>query len=684
MSNPLLSAATHRLHPVVEGGPITGQQAGVGAADLPAGTPAAGLPVLLTLESGGSGVTAELRLVPLAEVPAGVVALGEERAAALGLEASPVGQTWRIDRPPVVPLRRIRLEMPTESPLDAAVRELADAGLAGRLLWLPAEPDHELWLEVSGLPYRVQLADADGQRGVLGEITAQTEVELFASGARNGVDIVVLADCSGSMSVDDIPGLREEGGGGFLSVFRRPAAAPRQQRMEALRSALQYLLEMRLQLSGRVSRIALVQFTHSTHQVFPRGGGMAELDAGSAGTTAAEFRQAVALLRPVNAGTDIGNALHDAANLLYHHGKPGNEKLVVLVSDGAHWAPKGDQGLGEVVRAAEEPVSLMEHLHRDMGVRLHAIGISTPAMYQQWVRDGNQGGTALEPNHQLLGQLVRVGGGETAAIGGFDVLAHAFSGLGSGTTRRVPLRGAADTAGRPLHPRTAAALRALGEQAAGGGQRPAPGPDTTGLAERLSTAATRVITESQRVFGRPLLDARNVKRAVTRSVVGGDSEDGRRFFVRDLTAAFRPARTETVLPVLGPPLDALHRFLDAAAQGVEAESAAWRAARVEELTGLLEQVAAVLAAAHELPPVPAVPPRPPAVPPAVPPQAPAAAPAQPVDRAPADLLPTGHPSTGNPPPEQVPSGVGAEATYVGPPPAAAPTGSFAFRYRGEE
>ncbi|MFI9785139.1 VWA domain-containing protein [Kitasatospora sp. NPDC051984] len=654
MSESLPSAATHRLYPVPEGGPVAGQRAGIARAELPAGAPAAGLPALLVLDGAGGPVEAELRLVPVAEVPAGVVALGEDRAAALGVEASPAEQRWRIDRPPVVPLRRVRLEMPTESPLDTAVHDLAGAGLPGRLLWLPAEPDRELWLDIGGLPYRMQLADAGGRRGVLGEITAQTEVELFASGARNGVDIVVLADCSGSMSVDDIPGVLDEGGG-FLSALRRPGSPRRRQRMEALREALQYLLAMRLQLSGRVSRLALVQFTHTTQQVFPRGGGMAELDAGSAGETVEEFRQAVTLLRPLNAGTNIGNALHDAANLLYHHGKPGNEKLVVLVSDGAHWAPKGDQGLGEVVRAAEEPVSLMEHLHRDMGVRLHAIGISTSDMYQRWLRDGNRGGTALEPNHELLGQLVRVGGGDSAAIGGFEVLAEYFSGLGSGTSRRVPLRpgggasgaggaGGAGGGGRPLHPLAVAALRALAEEPTLPAGR---GPGTAGQAERLSAAAARVVAESERVFGRPLLDARNVKRAVTRSVVGGDSEDGRRSFVRDLTAAFRPARPAAVPPGLGEPLDALHRFLDeAAAQGGRAEDAAWRAARIEELAGLLERLAAALADVREVPPPPAAPPRPIAQP--VPPVPPA---------------PVADP----------------DATDLGPPPA-----SFAFRYRGEE
>ncbi|MFI6445880.1 vWA domain-containing protein [Kitasatospora sp. NPDC050543] len=638
MSAPLLSMTSHRLLRVPEGGPISGQQVGVNAADLPPGTPATGLPVLLSLDAGGEPLCAALRLSALAEVPTGVLALGEELAGSLGLDEIAGPQNWRIDQVPVVPLRRLRLEMATETSLDAAVRDLSEAGLPGRLLWLPDEPGRELWLEIGGLPHRVQEADAGGRRGVLAEIGPQSEVELFASGARNGVDIVVLADCSGSMDVDDIPVLGETAGGGLFGGWRRGARpSGRQKRAEALRQALQYLLEMRLQVSGRESRLALVQFTHTTRQVFPRGGGMAELDAGSAGTAAEEFRGAVALLRPESAGTDIGNALHEAANLLYQHGKPGNEKLVVLVSDGAHWAPKGDQGLGEVVRAAEEPVSLMEHLHRDMGVRLHALGISTPALYQQWVRAGHVDFPDLEPNHGLLEQLVRVGGGDTAAIGGFDVLAHYFSGLGTGTVRRVPLhrgtdgaartrpgagpgggRGAGPGGGRgagALARETVELLRALSERQERGRRQaeadaargvPAGAPAAAEYAGRLREAAGRVHGQSQRVFGRPLLDVRNLNRVVTRSVVGEDGHDPRHSFVRDLTGAFRPTRPAVVPPELAVPLGALEQLLmdttaQAAQDATRADSPGWRAERVGALTGVLEALAAALAAASEVP-----------------------------------------------------------------------------------
>lgn len=526
----------YRLAPVPGGGPIEGHRVGVWPDALPATATAAGLAALLSVGAGADAVRAAVRLVGVREVPEGVLAVDGEFAAVLGLTDLPTPAAWRLEVQPAEPVRRIRLEAPVEGALDEAVRALAATGLAGRLLWLPAESDSDTWLEVGGLPYRVLKIETAGRRGVIAEISHSTEVELLAPGGRAAVDIVVLADCSGSMGVDDIPPLSE--GTATRGMSGRGVRTPRQRRDAALREALHFLLDMRLQISGRISRLALVSFTTTTNQVFPLGGGMAELDAGAGRRAADEFRAAVSLLRPVNAGTDIGNALHEAANLLYRYGKPGNEKLVVLVSDGAHWVPKGDKGAGEVVFARDEPVSLMEHLHNDAGIRLHAIGISTPAMYQQWLRDGNAGATMFEPNHTLLEQLVRVGGGDAAAIGGFDVLTEYFSGLGTGLSRRVPVR-AAPAAGR-ISRETAEALDAL--RRFGGRDNTEERVELGEYADRLSEAAGVCNREANRAFGSLLFDVGNVRIAVDRSVRPKAEPVDDQEFVRDVASAFRAKR----------------------------------------------------------------------------------------------------------------------------------------------
>lgn len=530
MSAPLLDSDRCQVH-VLPGEPrLSGQAMAVARGALPQTANAAGQAALLTVGAPDGPVQSAVRLVPLTEVPDGAVVVSDELAAGAGLADLPHDAKWRVDTVPLVALRRLRLEIPVEEQLDKAIRRLSDAGLTGRLLWIPPGGADDLWLDVDGLPYRIHLADTAGEHGVLAEITQATEVELFAAGARAGVDIVILADCSGSMSVADIPQMDEQP----ASRWRRGTPA-RQTRDEALKAALQYLLSVRLQISGRISRLALVKFTRETQQIFPRAGGMAELDASTA-EAAQEFRAAVALLRPERAGTDIGNALHEAANLLYRHGKPGNEKLIVLVSDGAHWTPKGDQGVGEVVYAIKEPVSLMEHLHRDMTVRLHALGISTLDLYRQWLREGYQHDVSLEPNHTLLEQLVEVGGGDRAAIGGFDVLADYFSGLGSGVSRKVQLSAKQSTA--PLSQEFRAAMDRIGRQ------RPQPRTAVNfgELADQLSEAAGAATREASRLFGSPLFkDVNNVQLVVARCV-RGSQEQAEAYFARDVPSAFAPRR----------------------------------------------------------------------------------------------------------------------------------------------
>ncbi|MGW0808161.1 vWA domain-containing protein [Nonomuraea sp. NPDC002799] len=512
MTAPQFGSVSHLLHVVLAGGPLAGQRIGVAPGDLPGGE----RPALLSVDTGMGLALSPVRLLPLAEVPTGGLAVSEELAPAVGLDSGRQPAGWWLEFPPVTPIRRLRLEMATETQLDHAVRELAESGLAGRLLWVPPGEQGEAWLDVNGLPYRVQHLDVAGQRAVLAELTAETEVELFAPGARNGVDIVVLADCSGSMSVPDIPPYGEPGD--YSPRTRR------QRRDESLRMALYHLLDMRLQISGRISRLAMVAFTERTTQIFPRVPGMAELDSSSA-AAAEEFRMAITSLRAMDGGTDIGNALHQAANLLYLYGKPGNDRLIVLVSDGAHWAPKGDQGLGEVVLAAEEPVSLMEHLHRDMKIRLHAVGISTPQLYHDYVRAGGTQSSVLEPNHGLLQELVHVGGGDTAAIGGVEVLRHYFSGLGSGMSRRVPLRAAVPHA-RVLPPEVAAALSRI---------KPASGRwehTLDQLADRLHAACGDVLLQAE------VLSSRTTS-VINRRVRAVQDPD----FMRDVVAVFRPKRT---------------------------------------------------------------------------------------------------------------------------------------------
>jgi hypothetical protein len=382
-----------------------------------------------------------VRVSSIPEVPEGILALGPELATEMGLIESQ-RTPWRLelDVPSIIHADEVCLELGAERPIDQVLSELENSSdLAEINIWVPpgSEPG-SLWINVEGTSFRVRSIEPEPWvKGGIVEVSSDTRFELFSPSSKSGVDIVVLADCSGSMSWKDLPDDSDSTISGLFRVFTKRESQTIS-RMEALHRALRQLLGFRLQVSGRVSRMALVRFTTDCLVRFPKGGSMLELDGSSRTETVQGFREAVALLTPENAGTDIGQALFYAAQLLHNHGHPGNERLIVLVSDGATWKAKGEESSGEEVQAISDSVSLMEHLHREMRINIHAIGISNDEIFWPWWRRNNPGKEphiSAIPNHHLLERLVAVGGGDPSRVGGMDVLEKYFSGLGTGITR---------------------------------------------------------------------------------------------------------------------------------------------------------------------------------------------------------------------------------------------------------
>lgn len=510
-----LTSGTHRLEVVPGGGPFLPQRVLLGT-DATDGT------CVLTVGTVADHVRAVVDVLTSPEVPPGTVAVHADLAADLGLVSG--SGPWRLDSVNPVDVRRLVLEMPTERDPKDVARDVARSAPDGRLLWVSSTGD--VWFPVDDVPYRVREIDTGGWNDVAARVTAGTKVELYAPAARAGVDIVVLADVSGSMVIDDLPVTGERprrlGQHGWIT------------RAEALREALHDLLGMRLRVSGRVSQIALLQFANDVTQRFPRRGGMVQLDGGSSDQLVDEFRQAIGMLIPSNAGTDIGNAVHTAANLLYQHGRPGNEQLIVLVSDGADWTPAGEQGTGEMVLAHQEPVSLMAHLNQDMGIKLHAIGISTKELFDR--RGTWHPHPSSVPNHTLLEQMIKVGGGDPTTVGGLDVLEEYFTDLGSGIVHQVTDRLSKLPSGRgALVEDTRAALRALAT------------PERSWEADRhdrqqmLSELVGRCDDEADRATGRSLWQTGDWSRTLTQDcarTVSSDAQLAR--FVRALVRSFVP------------------------------------------------------------------------------------------------------------------------------------------------
>lgn len=429
MSAPSWSAQTARLVCATGPGLVDGNLVAVSSAD--ASQQSAGF------LSRGSGAADEQRavcIIPVSELSARTVAISEALADDLGLRGG--GTRWQLSEQPVARASAMVLESMTEGSLKDLVDLLAEApDLSGQVCWL-ADEGGQAWVQPRGTPFRVRSATGPGGQPLRGlvQIGPDTRLDLIAPGNRTGVDIVILADCSGSMSWNDI----ERRGD-----VRLDGSSDRYvTRMQALKSALEEMIDIRAHTAGRVSRIALVSFTSRSWSVFPAKGGMTELNGMNDPRAISDFRQAVGLLQHQDAGTDIGQALHFAAELLYRQGVPDNDRLIVLVSDGADWAQKSDDTTGEAVAAVSDPISLMEELERSLSIRLHAIGIGDEDSFYPWWdryhrRTRGDPHPSIIPNHRLLARLVEVGGGDPRRVGGMEVLQEYFTGLGEGVTRHV-------------------------------------------------------------------------------------------------------------------------------------------------------------------------------------------------------------------------------------------------------
>ncbi|HLL06656.1 MAG TPA: vWA domain-containing protein [Myxococcaceae bacterium] len=465
-----LDSTGAKLVIVEPGGALSGQRVGVS----PAVARAAATAVLEAHPGEAMGQAIPVRLVGLEEIPEGVVVLDADLARRLEL-AETTRAAWALRTTGFLrqQVEELELEATVERPLEQLVDELSrDSSLSGRLLLARGgATTGDMWIDVAGETFRVrQLRPAPTSGEWLYETGPQTRFSLFAPALRSSVDVVILADCSGSMSWNDItdaadvtpepppPAPEPPPPPPKRSLFRSllgldtPAEEPPPpfikpvktiQRIEALRRALDNLLEVRLRTPGRVSRIALVAFTERCTARFPRGGGMVEMDENAPPELVQQFRDAIALLQPEKAGTNIGNALNHAAELLDKHGRPGNDRLIVLISDGADWKPKSGDDAGELVRGVDEPVSLMEDLNQRMRISLHALGISNEDIFWPWWRrnHGEQGAhPSIVPNHKLLEAMVVVGGGDPTRTGDATVLGDYFSGLGRGVSRRLSLQ----------------------------------------------------------------------------------------------------------------------------------------------------------------------------------------------------------------------------------------------------
>lgn len=407
-----------------------------------------------------------VRIVMEPTVPTGTVVLPAELAERLQLAAAPVPTRWVLERDPApLPLESIDLEAVADIPFAEQVEAISHSQeLAGLLIIGKASANDESTLTIGGQSYRIlRVSPAAEDRAIIQEVTPRTRVRLMASGAREAVDIVILADTSGSMSVHDLtleeapvaPPVPVERSpqrglwGRVSSVFSQagPAAPPPERRtritrIDALQRAIGSMVDMRAQAAGRGSRFALLKFSSNCEQVFPPGDGMAEIDDHTSPEVITSFRRAVGMLR-ADGTTDIGVAIYRAFDVLHRNFRPDRNRLIVLVSDGAHAPGYTRDDVGREIGATEDPVPLLRRLAQHLPVKMFSIGIGDPARFREWVSESvghaRYDTPDYRPDHALLAELMRVCGAANPNPGSAEDLLRVFTDLGNGVEESIPV-----------------------------------------------------------------------------------------------------------------------------------------------------------------------------------------------------------------------------------------------------
>lgn len=249
-----------------------------------------------------------------------------------------------------------------------------------------------------------------------------TQINLFIPHRKSGVDIVVVVDGSGSMDLDD-----------FLYDGRRRT------RLDGVKVALNLLFQVKLVSGSRVSSIAAVVFGRNAKMLYPYDIEMVKLENEF---QLNEIRDSIKLIsdpglakiRVDRGGTIISNGIKLAGDLLDLYAQENNEKMIILLSDGADWQEDSeDKIIGEIVLTGKDPAVLADSMHQDSNIRIHTIGISDRATFAKYYPQ-HRDHVGSVPNEKLLEKIAISTDGMFLESPSADLLAKIFEDLGVGAT----------------------------------------------------------------------------------------------------------------------------------------------------------------------------------------------------------------------------------------------------------
>jgi VWA domain-containing protein len=151
-------------------------------------------------------------------------------------------------------------------------------------------------------------------------IESDTVINIHISGRRSETDLVLILDVSKSMKLND---LVDEGG----NIVTR---------IEAARRVIEKLLRWHSSYNSPSSRFGLIIFGKSANAAYPDGpAGLAEISGFAAESLCREIPN---LFKRVDiSGSNVVEALRLAESLISDPRDKNNDKVFILISDGAYW-----------------------------------------------------------------------------------------------------------------------------------------------------------------------------------------------------------------------------------------------------------------------------------------------------------------------------------------------------------
>jgi len=315
------------------------------------------------------------------------------------------GQEWELERiDNSQSIQSLTLEPSVEQErLKDELKRMRRKEFTGRCFLVnPGQTESDLSLRISDQAYfnvrDINPSLKDLRVPTIFSISEHTDINLFVPHHKGGIDMVIVVDASNSMDIRD-----------YVDSKRG-----RITRMQGARQALETLFSQRLASGSRVSRFALVGFGQTVRVIYPSDQeSMIEISP----SEIANMRRALPnLTRQVDrVGTNVAEAMDIAANLLYKNARDDNEKIIVLLSDGANWVAQKETGFQiEVKVGSDDPVMFADNLYDEGEIRIHTVAISDEENVKRYAEKHYQDdmsrpreGRVWVPNPEILEEIAR-------------------------------------------------------------------------------------------------------------------------------------------------------------------------------------------------------------------------------------------------------------------------------------